>query len=91
MESITRNIRDIQPQEKFVLESLVGHPLHAGQEIVIQVKDWIEPDKEPRASDYGKLDSLPSWCRVFEGLAEEDIVAIERIALERANMTRIPG
>ena len=31
---------------------------------------------------------LPDWCNVYEGLSDEEIAEIERIALTRADLTR---
>lgn len=84
MNSITRNVRDIDSKGRLALEHVLGQPLKENERVTIQVETLPSPDntvnKEPQ--------NLPEWCNVYEGLTEEEIAEVERIALSRANMTR---
>lgn len=84
METIIRHVRDLDASERSALEQLVGHSLHENQQLVIQVMTLSIPGRQPAAS----ATTLPDWCNVYQGLTEDEIAGVERVALERADLTR---
>ncbi len=82
METITRDVRDITSPARLAIEDFLGHPLKGDERLVIQVIGQ-DAEKQPQTST-----GLPEWCNVFAGLSEEEIDAIEKIALTRATMAR---
>ena len=85
METVIRHVRDLGASERSALEQLVGHTLHENQQLVIQVMTFNVPAAgAPRPAGA----TLPDWCKVFEGLTDEEIAAVESVALQRANLTR---
>jgi len=96
MESIVRNVSDLHADQRQWLESALGHQLRDNQQVIIQVlavQNQAAPDEAgveaaapggAAASD----DEVPEWCRVYEGLSDEEIAEIEEIALRRADLTR---
>jgi hypothetical protein len=82
METITRDVKDITSPTRRAIEDFLGHPLQDHERIVIQVVGQ-EVGKKAQTSA-----GLPGWCNVFAGLSEEEIDAIEKIALTRATMAR---
>jgi hypothetical protein len=89
MEPIIRLVRDLDTNERCVLEHVVGQPLRDNQEVVIQVVTPGNPSvgeaEEQAASQPGKL---PEWCNVFEGLGPEQLADVEAVLLKRSDMTR---
>ena len=84
MDSIIRNVRDIDSRERQSLENVPGRPLKDNQRVIIQVVTvpvQLEGDETPATK-------LPVWCDVYAGLTDEEIAEIEKIALSRADMTR---
>ena len=75
METIVRNVRDLQENERSAAEQLVGHAVRENQQLIIQVAD-IELDPAPSGAVTieGKL---PDWCNVYEGLTDAEIDKIE--------------
>ncbi len=82
MEAIVRNVRDIEVDERRALESVVGRKLDDNQQVVIQI---VSP---PPAAVHTPSDNLPAWCNVYDGLTEQEVADVEKIMLERADLTR---
>jgi hypothetical protein len=77
MESVIRNVRDIDSRERQALEQVLGQHLKENQKIIIQVvtlpSDSIQNEKpEPESST-----QLPDWCDVFAGLNDEQVAEVE--------------
>lgn len=81
MESIIRNVRDIETNQRRALEQVLGQKLQENQQIIIQV---VTPVKEPEQR-------LPDWCNVYEGLTAERVTEIEDVILGRCDLTRPSG
>jgi hypothetical protein len=94
MQSMTRNVRDLDAEKRRSLESVLGHQLQDNQQVIIQVVSLnTEPNNaqaerpEPQESGEG-TPKLPEWCNVFDGLADEEIAELEKTILRRADLTR---
>lgn len=71
------------------MEHALGHALAADEQVIIQVVASGLPPAEPgKIEPPPTTDSLPDRCNVYEGLTDEEIAEVERIALERSEMTR---
>jgi len=101
MESISRNFGDLSPTERQVYETVLGHRLHAGQQIVVQLIDHnankgdankvpnkANPCSKPVQNEDDKS-LLPEWCGVYRGLSDEEVEAIEDSILARSHTSRI--
>ena len=86
METIIRQVRDMDTSERSTLEQLVGHSLRENQQLIIQVITLSAPGKQPVIP----ATTLPDWCNVYEGLTDEQIAGVEQVALQRAALTRPP-
>jgi hypothetical protein len=91
MSAIIRNVRDIDSSDRRVLEHVVGQPLKENQQLIIQVATL---DKEAAArrkqSAAAPGNGLPPWCNVYDGLSDEEVDELERVILQRADLTRPP-
>ncbi len=89
METIIRHVRDIESDERRVLEHVIGRQLQANQQVIIQVvtlgSQGVEEAKEQGALEPGKLSE---WCNVYEGLTDKQLAEVEEIVLQRADLTR---
>jgi hypothetical protein len=87
MDSIVRNISEMNDGDRRALEHVVGRELHADQQLVIHI---VNLDKHQQKSDDSALpvNGLPDWTDVYAGFSEKDIAEIEAIALQRADLTR---
>ena len=85
MESITKNVRDISPPDKLALEHVIGQPLT--EQVIIQIYS-IDLRSEPTTTETKSAQGLPDWCNVYAGLTDKQVEAVERTALQRANLTR---
>lgn len=68
------------------IEHAVGQPLRDDQQVTIQISEPSSADTLSLPTSSGS--PLPEWCRVYEGLAPEQIAALEGVALQRANLSR---
>ena len=89
MESIIRNVTDLESDERRFYESVLGEKLRETQKILIQVMDVSNrPAEPPAAGAPGVTAPLPEWCRVYEGLSDEELAEVEDVVLTRADLTR---
>jgi len=89
MENVVRNVRDIDSADRHALEHLLGQQLRENQQLVVRVVTAsLQPQVAKSPSGAIAAPSLPDWCRVNEGLSDQEIAAVEEIALTRANLSR---
>ena len=87
MESIVRNIREIDVADRQALEHVIGQRLGDHQQLIIQVTTVSEQAAAvgaPPAAGGG----LPTWCNVYEGLSDDQIDQIESAILDRDHWNR---
>ncbi|HTK74267.1 MAG TPA: hypothetical protein VL371_03360 [Gemmataceae bacterium] len=88
METIRRNVADLDGSDRSALERIVGHALDENQRLVIQVtSNDSTPPNPPAAADA----DLPEWCDVYGGLSDAEIDDLDAAILERANLSRPAG
>jgi hypothetical protein len=89
MESIIRNVRDIDTSERQVLEHVLGQKLGENQQLIFQIvtigKAPTQATTPPQAAN-----GLPDWCNVFEGLSDDEIADLDVIVGKRADLSRPP-
>ena len=91
METVIRNVDEINPQDRQSLEHLLGRPLGNNQRVVINTANLRVHGANPPAPDsvdLDAMDTLPEWCNVYKGLSDDQVSAIERTILNRANLSR---
>ncbi len=87
MESIVRNVRDIDTGDRHALEHVVGQALRDNQRLIIQITE-VDVAREAPAGNSQHPQTLDDWTKVYEGLSDEQIEAIDKIIATRANLTR---
>jgi hypothetical protein len=86
METVIHNVNELSAAGLTAAESLVGHPLAANQQLVIQVVNApIENGQRAAGIDQ---DRLPDWCDVYAGLSEERVQEIEKAIARRLDLSR---
>ena len=89
MDNVVRNVRDIDPADRVALEHILGQQLRENQQLNIRVVTTnLQPPDARSPSGPAAVPSLPDWCRVYEGLSDQEIAGVEEIALTRANLAR---
>jgi hypothetical protein len=85
METIIRQVREMQDAERSTMEHLVGHSLRENQQLIIQVMTIDMPSTSTPTSP---APPLPAWTHVFEGLSDQEVTEVERVVLNRADLSR---
>ena len=86
MESITRNVADINSTDRQALEHVVGRQLRENQQVVIHI---VNMDVErPKGNGTPPAGKLPEWCNVYEGLSDDEVAELEQVVLTRADLSR---
>ena len=94
MESITRNVRDLEVDKRQSLEVVLGHQLQDNQQVIIQVvtmnieEKTVTPDQPAAKPNGDGMPQLPDWCNVYDGLTDDEIADLEKTILQRADLTR---
>ena len=66
------------------LEDVIGRELEANQQLVISVIEVAIPSTSaPRPAQ-----TLEDWTSVYDGLSDDEIESVDRIAKTRANLSR---
>ncbi len=87
MESIIRDVRDIEIGDREAIEHLIGHELGADQRLVIQVLS-VDLQRESKIRGQSSAEQkLPDWCDVYEGLSEAEVADLEQ-SIVRSHETR---
>jgi hypothetical protein len=75
METLVRKVADLESQDRSALERVVGHSLKDDQQFIIQIVGL--PESLPDSPAVG-CDVLPDWCRVYEGLSDEEVDELDQ-------------
>jgi hypothetical protein len=87
MERIECNVRDIEADDRHALEHVVGQTLRENQRLIIQIAE-VDVEAAARGDDRRQPQTLADWTKVYDGLSDEQIEAVEKIIKTRANLTR---
>ncbi|HEY5315906.1 MAG TPA: hypothetical protein VIK18_25475 [Pirellulales bacterium] len=66
------------------LEEVLGRPLASNEQVIISVRSV----ETPAAASAGASQTLEDWTNIYEGLSDEQVEAIDKMAKTRANLTR---
>jgi hypothetical protein len=91
MESLIRNVGDINAHDRQALEHVLGQSLRENQQLVIHIVNLNvqpEPAQTPATQQGSDSSTLPEWCNVYEGLSDTDITEMEQTILQRADLGR---
>ena len=84
METITRQVGEMQANERSAAELLIGHRLRGHEQLILQV---VNLETAEQASDSRPDQSLPDWCNIYNGLTDEEIDNIDK-SIVRSNLSR---
>jgi hypothetical protein len=87
MESIVRNVAEIDSVDRRAIERLLGSDLADHQQIIIRVVD-LEPAKSGQSA-VSAIEDVPAWWRIYEGLSDEDVDRLDGAIHPRADLTRV--
>jgi hypothetical protein len=77
MDSIIRNVKDIEADKRSAFESVIGRKLRDNQQLFIQVIDvGVEPDEETRRNALDRAAEIARQGRAnaaAQGVSEEEI------------------
>lgn len=90
MKTIVRNTIDLNREDRALLERLLGEQLQDDQQLVIGVADRQDSGEHRSESSIARAvaPTLPDWCNVYEGLSDREIAELERVILQRADLSR---
>lgn len=82
--SLSIDVSALDAPHRRALEEVIGRQLMANQRLLISVIDVAVP---PSASQR-PAQTLEDWTKVYDGLSDEEVEAVDQIAKTRANLTR---
>lgn len=65
-----RNVSNLDPQDRLVVERLFGQRLDVSAEAVLILR---VDEEAPQPSSCAEVDDVPPWCNVLEGLSDKDL------------------
>jgi hypothetical protein len=84
MDSFVRNVSDINPTDRSVLEHLLGVPLADDQRVTFVITPATQA---PAVAPSPLTSELPAWLKVYEGLSEAEADELHA-SITRADLTR---
>jgi hypothetical protein len=66
----TRNVSNLDPHDRSVVERVFGQRLAVSAEAVLILR---VNEQAPEPSSQAEGDEVPLWCNVLEGLSDEDL------------------
>jgi hypothetical protein len=82
--SLAIDVGGLDAGHRRALEEVMGRPLSANERLLIEVE---EVDVTAKGADR-PAQSIDGWTRIYEGLSEQEIESIDKIAKIRANLSR---
>jgi hypothetical protein len=86
METVVRNVGDLNPGDRLAMERVIGQPLGETQRLVIQVVPL--ESAMPHLQPGDELHDLPEWTDVYNGLTDKEIDDLDAAIRERSNLSR---
>lgn len=78
------DVATLDAPHRRALEEVIGQQLAGNQRLIISVMDVTMPQTAaPRPAQ-----TLEDWTNIYEGLSDDEIEAVDKIAKTRANLTR---
>jgi hypothetical protein len=81
---LTIDVVALDASHRRALEEVIGRQLSANQRLTISVTN-VEGTP---AAECRPAQTLDDWTNVYEGLSDDEIEAIDKVAKTRANLTR---
>jgi hypothetical protein len=75
METVIRNVGDIDSHDRQALEHVLGKTLRTNQQLVITIvnlQERPEVSAEGVPQDRNGAAVLPEWCNVYAGMSDEE-------------------
>jgi|GEM_PF-4620566 len=85
MESVAKEVKDLQADERAMIERWLGRPLDQIQRIALRLVPEV-PDSASQASRSSQ--EIPPGWKVLEGITHEELEQLEVMLSERGNLTR---
>jgi hypothetical protein len=79
------DVTNLDLAHRLALEDVIGVPLQAHQRLIIRVTE-TQPKESPATPRAAQ--SLDDWTKLYDGLTDEQIEAIDRDVKTRANLSR---
>ena len=88
METIVRNIRDLDQADRSALERVVGHELHATQKVILNVINLDVSTHAASSRGQPCLADVPDSWKIYEGLSDVEIDELAEAIRQRADLSR---
>ena len=91
METVIRNVDEIDAHDRQALEHVLGKSLTENQQLVIRIVNLQVPRgtaQTPVLQVANGAPTLPEWCNVYQGLSDEEVAEMEKTILQRADLGR---
>jgi hypothetical protein len=88
VETVVRNIRDLDQADRSALERVVGHELRETQQVILNVVNLDPGTSAARSCGRPFLADVPDSWRVYEGLSDAEIDELDEAIRQRADLSR---
>jgi hypothetical protein len=88
VETVVRNIRDLDQADRSALERVVGHVLHETQQVVLNVVNLDTGTSSTGSCDRPSLVDVPNSWKIYEGLSDAEIDELDKAIRQRADLSR---
>lgn len=87
METVSRNVKDLEFSDRRALENVIGSPLGENQVVVIRVE--TAGAESPTTTVPPVVEQqVPDWWKIYDGLDDQEIDRLDQAIRGRADLTR---
>ena len=87
METVVRNVRDLEQDDRSALERVIGHQLRETQQVIVNVVNLDLATSQPMLGSQHAND-VPEYWKIYEGLSDAEVDQLDQAIRQRANLTR---
>ncbi len=77
METVVRNVRDLNQTDRAAVERGVGCQLRDTQQVSVNVVNLDLGPAAPESADQKGADDVPDWWKIYEGISDERVEELD--------------
>jgi len=88
METVVKNVRDLDQTDRSALERFVGYQLRETQQVIGNVVNLDLGPAGPASPDGKGVAEVPDWWKIYDGLSDKEVDELDQAIRQRADLTR---
>jgi hypothetical protein len=78
METVVKNVRDLDQADRSALERFVGYQLRETQQVIVNVVNLDLGPAVPASPDAKGVAEVPDWWKIYDGLSDKEVDELDQ-------------